>query len=88
MHITSCSLFCNNHGDGNYESDGNYGSDTIAPIIPIIPIILTAPIILIFLIIPVILRVPRSSFCSFHIPHSKLFLYFCRTHIYIIEFIL
>lgn len=85
MHITSCSLFCNNHGDGNYESNGNYGSDTIAPIIPII---LTAPIILIFLIIPVILRVPRSSFCSFHIPHSKLFLYFCRTHIYIIEFIL
>lgn len=82
MHITSCSLFCNNHGDGNYGSNGNYGSDTIAPIIPIIP---TAPIILIFLIIPVILRVPRSSF---HIPHSKLFLYFCRTHIYIIEFIL
>lgn len=85
MHITSCSLFCNNHGDGNY------GSDTIAPIIPIIPIILIAPIILIFLIfliIPVILRVPRSSFCSFHIPNSKLFLYFCRTHIYIIEFIL
>ena len=36
MHITSCSLFCNNHGDGNYGSNGNYGSDTIAPIIPIL----------------------------------------------------